>query len=212
MKWVKYVLASAMATPFFITTKLGFSQEIQRLPQVPGIDISRVEYVPAEKNRSHQLEQAIIRHFGEEVLDPQYPTEYSYNIVDLNDDGYPEALVFFPIYSRCSNSDNSCYQLGNRGEAIGYIISLLTEKGYYSSNNDNSLPFFDEQLEAAVKRFQRDHNLQPDGIVGLRTIELLCLPDEINSPNLSQDRQNQLRVEHRVCKRKLLHDYPENVN
>ncbi|MEC4984206.1 MAG: hypothetical protein SAK42_08915, partial [Oscillatoria sp. PMC 1076.18] len=117
MKLSKFNLATAIVTAFFLTTKSGFSQEIQRLPQIPGIDVSRVAYVPAEKNRSPQLEQAIIQHFGEEVLDPEYPTEYSYNLVDLNDDGYPEALVFFPIYSRCSNSDNSCYQLGNRGEA-----------------------------------------------------------------------------------------------
>ncbi|MBZ8182045.1 hypothetical protein [Oscillatoria salina] len=118
MKWVKYVLASAMATPFFITTKSGISQEIQALPQVPGIDISRVEYVPAEKNRSPQLEQAIIRHFGEEVLDPEYPTEYSYNIVDLNDDGYPEALVYVQTLRLCGTA--GCPTLIFQGSAQGY--------------------------------------------------------------------------------------------
>ncbi|MBZ8182046.1 peptidoglycan-binding domain-containing protein [Oscillatoria salina] len=316
MRWVKYVLVLAIVTTFILTTKSGFSQETQRLPQVPGIDISRVEYVPVEKNRSPQLEQAIIRNFGNDILNSQNSLEYSYNKVDLNDDGYPEALVYvqtasfcgsagcptlifqgFPQgygeviydnlspssglivtpqktngwkdiigadrcpapydyadlcymmtkfdgrkyssaelisrriitgkavllsanfhtinssqsqrnYSRCTNSDNYCYRLGDRGPAIGRIISLLTDKGYPVSNNDD---VFNSQLEAAIKRFQRDNNLQADGIIGLRTIELLCLPDEINSPNLSQHRYNQLGVAHRVCQTSL-NSYPETLN
>ncbi|MEC4986523.1 MAG: hypothetical protein SAJ37_18310 [Oscillatoria sp. PMC 1068.18] len=118
MKWSKYVLVLTIVTTFIATTKLGFSQEIQRLPQVSGIDISRVEYVPAEKNKSPQLEQAIIQHFGEEFAIAEFPTQYSYNLVDLNDDGYPEALVYVLNSIICGS--RGCIALILQGSAQGY--------------------------------------------------------------------------------------------
>ncbi|MBZ8182047.1 hypothetical protein [Oscillatoria salina] len=118
MKWSKYVLVLAIVTTFIATTKSGFSQEIQRLPQVPGIDISRVEYVPAEKNRSPQLEQAIIQNFGEGFSIAEFPIQYSYNTVDLNDDGYPEALVYVQNSIICGS--RGCIALIFQGSAQGY--------------------------------------------------------------------------------------------
>jgi len=73
-------------------------------------------------------------------------------------------------YSRCHQSDNYCYQRGDYGPVIGQIIDLLIKKGYYQGNNDE---IFGTLTETAIKNFQRDQELTPDGIAGPSTMDKL---------------------------------------
>ncbi|NEQ65960.1 MAG: hypothetical protein F6K21_10750 [Symploca sp. SIO2D2] len=73
-------------------------------------------------------------------------------------------------YSRCQQSDNYCYQRGDYGPVIGQIIDLLIKKGYYQGNNDE---IFGTLTETAIKNFQRDQELTPDGIAGPSTMNKL---------------------------------------
>ena len=51
---------------------------------------------------------------------------------------------------------------------------LAATEGLDSENMDSAV--FDEALEEAVKRFQKRHNLKPDGVVGKRTLAVMNVP------------------------------------
>ncbi|NEP12768.1 MAG: peptidoglycan-binding protein [Symploca sp. SIO2C1] len=108
-------------------------------------------------------------------------------------------------YSRCSQSDEFCYRIGDRGPAVGRIINLLIGKGYYQGNNDD---IFGSATQTAIKNFQRDLGLTPDGIAGPSTIYQLCFSNEIYSPHISQHRRDQIGRAHRICRTGLL-NFPE---
>ncbi|MGF1482436.1 MAG: peptidoglycan-binding protein [Cyanophyceae cyanobacterium] len=63
---------------------------------------------------------------------------------------------------------------GDRGEAVRSLQTQLTELGYLKGDIDGQ---FGPETTAAVKDFQREHNLEPDGIVGPKTWQSL---DEVN--------------------------------
>jgi len=66
--------------------------------------------------------------------------------------------------------------------------------------NDAQSTFFDEELEKAVKAFQRQHGLTPDGVVGKATFAALNVPVEAR---IDQIRVNLERA------RWVLHDLPD---
>ncbi|NER20344.1 MAG: peptidoglycan-binding protein [Symploca sp. SIO1C2] len=307
--WLKFSLSIFCSGAAFLNPKLVQAQGFERLPEVPGIDTSQVQYVRGETVRDRNLEQVIVREIGRDIID-SVETSYSYHKIDLNSDGYDEALVsiinsavcgsagcqtlilqgsssgYKSIvsnylsfgrwvvgtgtnngwkniynfgrcpddrskvcygvsqfdggeyglnrviskitlrgqvvlasseshllqakdfqYSRCSQSDDYCYRIGDRGPAVGRIIELLIRKGYYQDDNDD---IFGSATETAIKNFQRDLGLTPDGIAGYRTIDELCVPREIYSPRISQHRRDQLGRAHRVCRTGLL-SFPEKL-
>jgi peptidoglycan hydrolase-like protein with peptidoglycan-binding domain len=57
--------------------------------------------------------------------------------------------------------------------AIAEMQSILVVRGYLTTANGS----FDQETEVAVKRFQRDHHLEEDGIVGALTWAALCYPE-----------------------------------
>ena len=307
--WIKFSLSLFCSGSTFFNSSLVQAQEFERLPEVPGIDTSQVQYVPGETVRDPNLEQVIIQELGQDII-AGFETRYSYHKMDLNSDGYDEALVSIRNsavcgragcqtlivqgsssgyksivsnylssgrwvvgtdtkngwkniykfgrcpddisktcyvvsqfdgreyglnqvisritlrgqvvlasseshllqtkafqYSRCGNGDNYCYQIGDRGPAVGRIIDLLITKGYYQGNNDQ---VFGSATQTAIQNFQRDLGLTSDGIAGPSTIDELCFPNEIYSPHISQHRRDQLGRAHRVCMTGLLM-YPESL-
>ncbi len=64
--------------------------------------------------------------------------------------------------------------LGMTHENVPYLRSRLNKMGY--PVNETQTRLFDEQLNAAVKRFQEYHGLNPDGVFGKRSIEAINVP------------------------------------
>lgn len=63
-------------------------------------------------------------------------------------------------------------QLGDRGDCVGELQTLMKLYGYYVYNNGHAMEidnYFGTYTEAAVKAFQRDNNLEVTGIVGPET-------------------------------------------
>jgi len=60
---------------------------------------------------------------------------------------------------------------GDTGAAVKLLQNLLIALGYF--DKDLRTGNFLEQTEEAVKNFQREYNLQVDGIVGAKTWDLL---------------------------------------
>jgi len=110
-------------------------------------------------------------------------------------------------YSRCSQSDEFCYRIGDRGPAVRRIIELLIGRDYYQGDNDD---IFGSETETAIKNFQRDLGLTPDGIAGPSTIDKLCFSNEIYSPHISQHRRDPIGRAHRICRTFLL-SFPEKL-
>lgn len=77
-------------------------------------------------------------------------------------------------YTRCSNPRSDypyCYRQGDRGDNVGQLIAMLQRFGYYSGRNDQ---IFGRTVHAAVQRFQTQHGLRADGIVGRSTMWAMC--------------------------------------
>ena len=60
-------------------------------------------------------------------------------------------------------------KLGMEDERIPLVKENLTAEGDLAGQNSDNV-VFDPALEEAVKRFQRRHNLNPDGVVGKQTL------------------------------------------
>ena len=77
------------------------------------------------------------------------------------DTGFPSETTWRPTIRR-----------GNKGDDVKYVQTVLYNLGYdlgsYGIDGD-----FGRATEAAVKEFQRDHKLNPDGVVGPLTYEEL---------------------------------------
>ncbi|WP_408643048.1 C40 family peptidase [Lacrimispora aerotolerans] len=61
--------------------------------------------------------------------------------------------------------------LGEQGESVKRVQELLNKYGYLSSSNATG--YFGEITEQAVKTFQSDNGLTPDGSVGVQTLSYL---------------------------------------
>lgn len=62
--------------------------------------------------------------------------------------------------------------MGDRGSEILEVQAALQELGYYQGRLDG---IFGPKLLAAVIRFQKEHGLEPDGVVGLKMYDALGL-------------------------------------
>jgi peptidoglycan hydrolase-like protein with peptidoglycan-binding domain len=58
-------------------------------------------------------------------------------------------------------------QLGDNGEDIKFLQSILNKLGYVTSKEIDNM--YNYNIEKAVKIFQIDEGLTPDGIVGSKT-------------------------------------------
>lgn len=56
-------------------------------------------------------------------------------------------------------------RLGSQGSDVERLQQYLSALGYKVEINAN----FDENTEAALKKFQHEHNLSVDGVVGAQT-------------------------------------------
>ncbi len=65
-------------------------------------------------------------------------------------------------------------EVGMTHDNVPLLRKRLSKMGYpvYETNSR----FFDEQLDASVKRFQEYHGLNPDGVFGKRSIEAINVP------------------------------------
>lgn len=61
-------------------------------------------------------------------------------------------------------------KLGDSGEDVSNLQRLLQEFGYYEGKCDGK---FDDCTQKAVKRFQEDNDIKPDGLVRTNTMLLL---------------------------------------
>jgi len=69
-------------------------------------------------------------------------------------------------------------QRGDRGERVKALCLRLIRTRDLEDANPEALDFFNERLEAAVRRFQQRHGLVPDGLVGGDTLAALNVPVE----------------------------------
>lgn len=67
---------------------------------------------------------------------------------------------------------------GMTGERVSQLRRRLTASGDYDAAGISDPLVFDAPLETAVRRFQDRHGLEPDGVVGKKTIEELNVPVE----------------------------------
>ncbi len=91
--WLSVLMVSVLS----LSPMEGSAQSgLQRLPAGRGADTSGVRYERSETTRDAQLERAIRRAVSRSDSAPAGESEgrYFYNLVDLNGDGRPEALVY----------------------------------------------------------------------------------------------------------------------
>ena len=70
--------------------------------------------------------------------------------------------------------ENRIWQLGDRGEDVAQIQTRLRELGYLTTEPTG---VFDDDTEAALRRFQRDQGLLVTGMADRVTVELLNTTD-----------------------------------
>lgn len=80
-----------------------------------------------------------------------------------------------PKYSHASykgkRRHRSYLKHGSRGYKVSKLQHQLGEMGYF--HHHRATGYFGSKTKHAVKAFQRDHGLRPDGIVGPRTMSVL---------------------------------------
>nr|WP_054699660.1 peptidoglycan-binding protein [Desulfosarcina cetonica] len=76
-------------------------------------------------------------------------------------------------------TEGSTLRPGEHNPAIATLRHRLVASGDMDpSPQDSDKRLFDASLEAAVKRFQKDSGLEPDGVVGRKTFAMLNVPVE----------------------------------
>lgn len=69
---------------------------------------------------------------------------------------------------------------GDKGEAVRYLQETLNKVGYDCGGVDG---IFGNKTFAAVKAFQADHGLNPDGVVGVNTWAVLDRMNDVETPS-----------------------------
>ena len=69
-------------------------------------------------------------------------------------------------------------QKGSRGVRVASLRTRLILSGDLDESNETEPPFFDEDLDEAVRGFQKRHGLLIDGMVGPETLAALNVPVE----------------------------------
>ncbi|MGZ9163395.1 MAG: L,D-transpeptidase family protein, partial [Candidatus Deferrimicrobiaceae bacterium] len=83
-----------------------------------------------------------------------------------------------------------CMEKGERGERVGLLRKRLAISGELDLPEPDDAMVFDDALESAVRSFQRNHGLEPDGIVGQETLSALAVPvqDRVRQIVLNMER------------------------
>ena len=87
-------------------------------------------------------------------------------------------LTFIMLLSVCMISVSGLSKIGSRSDEVTAVQQALKEKGYYDYTVDG---IFGTRTQSAVKSFQRDNGLQPDGIAGEKTLKALGVTSGSNS-------------------------------
>ncbi len=81
-------------------------------------------------------------------------------------------------------SDKSL-RIGMSAPAVATLRQRLAIAGDLPSTADNNSAAFDSYVDAAVKRFQARHGIQPDGVVGDSTFSALNVPAQVRLQQLA---------------------------
>lgn len=82
----------------------------------------------------------------------------------------PDAAVFAATPVPTSTPEAALLQSGSKGDQVKQLQQRLQELGYYNGKIDGD---FGKGTRDAVRLFQQQHDLDPDGIAGSRTLKML---------------------------------------
>ncbi len=69
-------------------------------------------------------------------------------------------------------------QKGDQNDQIAILRQRLAAEGFIEGPASSASPLFDDQLDVALKKFQTQNGLEPDGILGKQTIKALNISAE----------------------------------
>ncbi|MBO4852848.1 MAG: peptidoglycan-binding protein [Schwartzia sp.] len=92
---------------------------------------------------------------------------------------------------------------GSRGEAVRAMQQTLIDLEYLKGKPTG---VFDKETAAAVRRFQRDRNLEVDGICGPITQKELKRKDLKKAPEAAKETEAREKAEREAAKKKAAHD------
>ena len=91
--------------------------------------------------------------------------------------------VLIIFLSLTSSSVHAVSKYGSSGEEVIKIQQKLSELGYYYGNIDGK---FGNDTKKAVMQFQKDNDLSPDGVVGIKTLEALGIGKSSNNSTFTE--------------------------
>ena len=98
---------------------------------------------------------------------------------------------------------------GDRGDRVELLRKRLATTGDLDPSAGQEEAPFDEALEAAVRRFQRRHGIEDDGIVGRETLDALNVPARERVAQLEWNLERWRWVPHDLGGRYILVNIPE---
>ena len=110
-------------------------------------------------------------------------------------------IVFF--IGQTAFAAASLLREGSRGEAVRALQQTLIDLEYLKGKPSG---VFDKETAAAVRRFQRDRNLEVDGICGPITQKELKRKDLKKAPEAAKETEAREKAEREAAKKKAAHD------
>lgn len=150
----------------------------------PSFNYSRLEFNPA--NISTALRKAVSEDAIDDIMEQARPQQGFYQqmktaLANYRDLASRETFLDIP--------DDVVLKPGNDHVNVLALRQRLVETSHLDSGSKAST-LFDEQLEEAVRRFQKDNDLDVDSIVGKQSYALLNLSwaDRVDALRLNMDR------------------------
>ena len=150
----------------------------------PSFNYSRLEFEPTKVSTA--LRRAVSEDTIEDIMEEVRPQQRFYHqmktaLASYRDLAAGEAFVDIP--------DDVVLKPGNDHANVLALRKRLVETGQLDPASKSST-LFDEQLEEAVRRFQKDNDLDVDGIVGKQSYTLLNMSwaDRVDALRLNMDR------------------------
>ena len=150
----------------------------------PSFNYSRLEFNPA--NISTALRTAVSEDTIDDIMEQARPQQGFYQqmktaLANYRDLASRETFLDIP--------DDVVLKPGNDHVNVLALRQRLVETSHLDSGSEAST-LFDEQLEEAVRRFQKDNDLDVDSIVGKQSYALLNLSwaDRVDALRLNMDR------------------------
>ncbi len=106
-------------------------------------------------------------------------------------------------------SSGTSLRMEHRGDRVDRLRDRLAITGELDSPPAEQYPPFDETLETAVRRFQRRHGLEDDGIVGRETLAALNVPIEDRIRQIELNMERWRWIPHDLGNRHLLVNIPD---